>query len=213
MQRFHRTNKRGGLMLRASAKSFRFAPAQYPCVGVTDCLGSPKYVPSGYRLVEASVSLGSGDKRFFSSRELLMCWKVHRLAGLNVRVLDPGEVDCLGGSPILRDKERILDESGFDFARPGCIVALRSGLRRVRSVMRVVYAVSDVNRVALILASIVGHGLHLEEGFFIEKHPDSSVRFTVRILRRASCVSWITMNASKHLVSRYLRVLDPTWAL
>ncbi len=129
----------------------------YPGVGAT----REHRVPAGCRSRHSRVVAGDGRARFEQLAEELLSWGLHRRAGLVMQVSDtrvaPGVVS-VAGLPI--------------------------GPVLIKAPCRVVYLVTERNRVAFAYGTLPGHPLAGEERFEVAVGDDDVVWFDLRLFSR-----------------------------
>lgn len=131
----------------------RGLPFSYPEVGQTR--GTP---PSGYHVAHTRVRLGTGAGTFARARRALAEWRMLQLGWL---------------SPCWPEARLAEGELVGTLAR-------LAGLCWTAIVCRVVYKVDEAGRFGFAYGTLVGHLLHGEERFLVERDPaDDSVWFEI----------------------------------
>ncbi|GAA1456781.1 DUF1990 domain-containing protein [Nocardiopsis exhalans] len=159
----------------------------YSEVGATRALT----LPSGYKHLRQAGPAGRGMDDFHAAAEALMCWDVHRNAGLTVR-------------------------SGSGRARAGTEVVLELGMGplRVRAPCRVIYTVDEPRRRGFAYGTLDGHPERGEELFCIEIDTVGNVRlsitaFSTPALWWSRLASPLSRAVQHRITDRYLRALAP----
>jgi uncharacterized protein (UPF0548 family) len=202
-------------------------PVTYGAIGGTQALDLLQYPPRGYKPMERSVRLGSGEERWTSSRAALMSWGVQRGAGIEVTDIDLGTGEQYAGIRYNEDGtpaglrraggvESVYDESGEPQIANGMSAVLRMkiGPFTVDAPVRVVYIIDDARRAGFAYGTLAGHPASGEEAFLLEHREDDSVWLTVRSFSRPATFWWSLMSpvssrVRKGLTARYLRALHP----
>ncbi|SOD62180.1 Uncharacterized protein, UPF0548 family [Streptomyces zhaozhouensis] len=170
-----------------SEEPFR-APFSYREVGITrDAEGGR--VPAGWHRLRSRTPLGSGPEVWAAAGEALFDWRMHRAAWV----------------PVARDTPR---------AAPGVEATVVLGPRRLglRAPCRVVWCVTERDRVGFAYGTLAGHPESGEEAFVLERDADGSVTFTVTAISRPA--AWYMRAAGplgrlarRAVARRYGRVL------
>ncbi|WP_022880961.1 DUF1990 family protein [Gryllotalpicola ginsengisoli] len=203
------------------------APVTYGAIGATQAPDLLQYPPRGFKPVERSIRLGSGEERWQTSRSALLSWGVQRGAGLEVRDIDLGTGEQYAGIRYNDDgtpagmrevgrAEDVYDESGEPQISNGMSAVLRMHLGpfTVDAPVRVVYVVEDENRVGFAYGTLAGHPESGEEAFMLERRADDSVWLTVRAFSRPASFGWrllspVLRQVQKNMTAKYLRALHP----
>lgn len=160
-------------------------PLTYPEAGAT----ADARLPSGYRLIERSLTLGSGGTVYERACSGLLSWQMHRRAGIKVAATAPVAV-------------------------PGTCAVLTIGWWpvAVTAPCRVVYDVKADRRRGFAYGTLPGHPEIGEESFIVVFEDDESVTFTVRAFSRPATLlarsgGPFTRMAQDLATGRYLRAL------
>lgn len=202
-------------------------PVTYGAIGGTQALDLMQYPPRGYRPMERSVRLGSGEDRWETSKSALMSWGVQRGAGLKVVDVDLGTGEQYAGIRFNEDgtpagmretggQESVYNEAGEPLISNGMSAVLKTkvGLFTVDAPVRIVYVIDEPNRVGFAYGTLHGHPESGEEAFILERRDDESVWLTVRSFARPASFGWRLLapfanSVRKDVTARYLRALHP----
>ena len=202
-------------------------PVTYGSIGGTQAVDLLQYPPRGFKPLERTVRLGSGEGRWDSSKASLLSWGIQRGAGLQVVDIDLGTGEQYAGIRYHDDgtpagmresggAESVYNEAGEPQISNGMTAVLRShvGPFTVDAPVRVVYVIDDERRVGFAYGTLKGHPASGEEAFILEHRDDDSVWLTVRSFSRPASFGWSLLapiygRVRKGLVSRYLRALHP----
>lgn len=159
----------------------------YSEVGATRALA----LPSGYDHLRQTGPAGRGMDDFHAAAETLMCWDVHRSAGLTVR-------------------------PGSDRAGAGAEVVLELGMGplRVQAPCRVIYTVDEPRRRGFAYGTLNGHPERGEELFCVEIDTEGNVRFSITAFSTPALwwsrlASPISRAVQHRITDRYLQALAP----
>ena len=202
-------------------------PVTYGSIGGTQAADLMQYPPRGYRPLERTVRIGSGEPRWESSKAALLSWGIQRGAGLQVVDIDLGTGEQYAGIRYNDDgtpagmretggAESVYNEAGEPQISNGMTAVLRSrvGPLTIDAPVRVVYVIDEERRVGFAYGTLKGHPASGEEAFVLEHREDDSVWLSVRSFSRSSSFGWallapISRRVRKGLVARYLRALHP----
>ena len=163
----------------ARLRRLRDLPLTYPDVGAT----ARDRLPDGYRTLERSIALGTGEQVFERAAGALMSWQMHRRAGLTVLstapTASPGECVLLmiGRRPLVLTAPcrvlRAIDDEGeqVDGDQAG---GSRAGAERTAGERRQGFA----------YGTLPGHPESGEESFLVSLSSAGAVTFTVRAFSR-----------------------------
>ncbi len=180
-------------------------PVTYGAVGGAQAADMHSFPPAGYRPFERRIRIGHGDERWEHAWMTVMSWGVQRAAGFRVRHIEaPPEATAAAYIPVSFDAEgnpvkpAMVGSAGEALYTPTGAPILRagdSGMLRPRFVpksfpVRVVYVIDEPDRRGAAFGTLPGHPLSGEELFLVERRPDGSVWFTVRILSRPADGWW-----------------------
>ncbi|WP_245979784.1 DUF1990 family protein [Gryllotalpicola protaetiae] len=203
------------------------SPVTYGAIGGTQALDLLQYPPPGFKPMERSVRLGSGDERWETSKAALMSWGVQRGAGLKVTHVDLGTGEQYAGIRYSEDgtpvgmreaggAEAVYNDEGEPLISNGMSAVLKTkvGPITVDAPVRVVYVIDDPKRVGFAYGTLQGHPQSGEEAFILEHRDDDSVWLTVRSFSRASSFGWrlltpVASSVRKDITAKYLRALHP----
>ncbi len=207
--------------------TFTDGAVTYGAVGGTQADDLLYYPPAGYRPLEKTTKLGSGQERFESAVTALMTWGVQRGSGVEVSEVHEGTGEhytgiAFGadGAPVglqeRQEREAVFAEDGSPYISSGMTAVLKVpfGPFTATAPVRVVYVIDEPNRIGFAYGSLHGHPISGEEAFLIEQHPDGSVVLRVRRFSRpasrlgrlaAPVVRW----QQRRMTTRYLRALLP----
>lgn len=118
-------------------------------------------LPSSYRHIRRSRTVGTGTERFDGAARVLLSWDMHRRAGLRVRTSN--EQVVTGAVAVLR---------------------LSMGRLSVSAPVRVVYVIDDPRRKGFAYCTLPGHPESGEEAFILEVHASGAVTFTITAFSR-----------------------------
>lgn len=207
--------------------SFTDQPVTYGAVGGTQAADLLYYPPKGYRPLERSVRLGSGEERFETAVSALMAWGVQRGSGILVTDVQEGtgvqyegiEYNADGSPRGMREhhaEEHVFADDGTPYIRNGMTALLRIPLGPVKfsAPVRVVYVVDEPGRKGFAYGTLHGHPESGEEAFLVELRPDGTVWFVLRAFSRPSNGFYRLFGPILSLVQRsytkkYLRSLLP----
>jgi len=207
--------------------SFTDQPVTYGAVGATQAADLLYYPPKGYKPLERSIRLGSGDERFETSATALMAWGVQKGSGIHVTDVREGTgVQYEGvefgpdGTPMRmranRPEEDVFSEDGTPFVRNGMTAVLKIpfGPFRVSAPIRVVYVVDEPHRRGFAYGTLHGHPESCEELFLVEQREDGTVWFVLRALSRPSNAFYrlgspVLSFMQRRFTAKYLRALHP----
>ncbi|WP_224763688.1 DUF1990 family protein [Salinibacterium sp. ZJ70] len=194
-------------------------PVTYGAVGGAQAGDLMAYPPSGYRPFERRIRIGHGEERWEFAWMRVMSWGIQRGAGLRVTPIEapPEATDAAyipvafddDGNPIQRATvgeagEALYTSEGDPILRAGDSGLLRAPFWPQTFPVRVVYIIDEKDRRGAAFGTLPGHPLSGEELFVVERRPDGSVWFTVRILSRASEGWW-------RLATPFLRVVQAVY--
>ena len=149
----------------------------YPSVGAS----VRGLAPRGFRLVERTVVLGSGEAAYARAAAATLWWGIQRGAGIRVSAPD-----------------RAL--------REGDDVVMRVPLWPRDVPCRVVAVVEEPRRAGFAYGTLPGHPERGEEAFVVELSEDETVRLRVRAFSRpASPIFWIGYPAVRLMQAIYTR--------
>jgi len=159
------------------------ADPTYPEIGATRDVR----LPGGYGHVFRDVRIGTGRVVFRQTVDRLLCWDVHRAAGLAVagsgRRAEQGEVVLLRAGPAV------------------------AGLRIP---CRVVYTVNEADRQGFAYGTLPGHPEQGEEAFLITITGDADVHFQIRAFSRPATLPArlggpLTRQLQQYATDRYVK--------
>ena len=157
----------------------------YSAIGAT---ASRNETPHGFRYLERTARIGSGEERWqFACREV-MTWALQRRSGFRV------------------------EPESLTTADAAWLVIPVIGSWAIRSPVRVVYTVDEPARRGFAYGTLPGHPESGEEAFLVERHADDSVWVTIRAFSRPSRWYWwlvypVLRIFQERYTRRYLRVL------
>ncbi|ANF33266.1 hypothetical protein A0130_02970 [Leifsonia xyli] len=207
--------------------SFTDQPVTYGAVGATQAADLLYYPPKGYKPLERSIRLGSGDERFDAAATALMAWGVQKGSGILVTDVNEGTgVQYEGvefgpdGTPMRmranRPEEDVFADDGTPFVRNGMTAVLKIpfGPFKVSAPIRVVYVIDEPHRRGFAYGTLHGHPESGEELFLVERHDDGTVWFVLRALSRPSNAFYrlgfpVLSFMQRHYTAKYLRALHP----
>ncbi len=210
--------------------TFTDAAVTYGAIGGTLAPDLLQYPPKGYRPIERTVRLGSGQERFDVAARSLMTWGVQRGSGMEVTDLEQGTgvqyagiVFAADGTPTAEQhhvaNETTFAEDGTPYISNGMTAQLKipMGPFTVTAPLRVVYLIEEANRVGFAYGTMRGHPESGEESFIVEMHDDDSVWLTIRAFSRPSTwYYWLAYPILRlqqaRFTKRYLRALHPVGA-
>jgi uncharacterized protein (UPF0548 family) len=202
-------------------------PVTYGAIGGTQALDLMQYPPAGYKPMERSIRLGSGEERWETSKAALMSWGVQRGAGLKVTQVDLGTGEQYAGIRFNEDgtpvgmreaggAESVYNDAGEPLISNGmsAVLKMKVGPFAVDAPVRVVYVIDDPNRVGFAYGTLEGHPASGEEAFILDRREDDSVWLTVRSFSRPSSFGWrlltpLYAQVRKEITAKYLRALHP----
>jgi uncharacterized protein (UPF0548 family) len=202
-------------------------PVTYGSIGATQAADLLQYPPRGFKPLERTVRIGSGDARWESAKASLLSWGVQRGAGLEVVDIDLGTGEQYAGIRYNDDgtpagmretggAESVYNDAGEPQIANGMTATLRTrvGPMTIDAPVRVVYVIDEERRVGFAYGTLKGHPESGEQSFVLEHRDDDSVWLTVRSFTRASSFGWrvltpVTAQVRKNYVTRYLRALHP----
>ena len=211
--------------------TFTDTAVTYASIGGTLAPDLLRYPPKGYRPIERSVRLGSGDERFQLASKSLMTWGVQRGSGMTVTDLLDGTGQQYTGlvfdadGHAARDQkaapdEAIFAEDGTPYIVNGMSAHLTTkfGPFTIDAPVRVVYVIDEPDRVGFAYGTMAGHPASGEESFIVDKRDDDSVWLTVRAFSRPSTwlyrLGWpLVRRQQSKITARYLRALHPIGAV
>ena len=211
--------------------TFTDTAVTYGAIGGTLAPDLLSYPPQGYRPLERTVRLGSGDERFQLASSSLMTWGVQRGSGIRVTNLEIGTGEQYTGIVFNEDgtpaeaqqhpvNEATFAEDGTPYIVNGMTAKLKIpfGPFTITAPARVVYVIDEVNRAGFAYGTMKGHPESGEESFIVEKRDDDSVWLTVRAFSRAGTwyyrLVWpILRRQQRKFTKRYLRALHPVGAV
>jgi uncharacterized protein (UPF0548 family) len=203
------------------------SPVTYGAIGGTQALDLMQYPPAGYKPMERSVRIGSGEERWETSKAALMSWGVQRGAGLKVTHVDLGTGEQYAGIRFNEDgtpvgmreaggAESVYNDEGEPLISNGmsAVLKMKVGPFAVDAPVRVVYVIDDPNRVGFAYGTLEGHPASGEEAFILDRREDDSVWLTVRSFSRPSSFGWRLLTpfyaqVRKEITAKYLRALHP----
>jgi uncharacterized protein (UPF0548 family) len=167
----------------SQARSLAAAPYSYAEVGATQ----DAVLPEGWHSSDRRIQVGRGLRAFEEYADDLLSWRLHRRAGLLMRV----SAD--------RVEPNAVSVAGFGI-----------GPLRIKAPCRVVYLVIEERRVAFAYGTLPGHPLAGEERFEVGWDADDVVRFDVRLFSRPASMAArlggpITIGLQSLINRRYLR--------
>ncbi|WP_158864044.1 DUF1990 family protein [Leifsonia sp. AG29] len=209
--------------------TFTDQPVTYGAVGGTQASDLLYYPPKGYKPLERSIRLGSGDARFDTAATALMAWGVQRGSGILVTDVREGTgVQYEGiefnpdGSPVrMRTREQepeehVFTDDGTPFVRNGMTALLKVpfGPFKVSAPVRVVYVIDEPFRKGFAYGTLHGHPESGEELFMVEHRDDDTVWFVLRAFSRPSNAFYrlgspVLGMVQRRYTNRYLRALHP----
>jgi uncharacterized protein (UPF0548 family) len=203
------------------------SPVTYGAIGGTQAIDLLQYPPQGYKPMERSVRIGSGEERWETAKAALMSWGVQRGAGIRVTNVDLGTGEQYAGIRFTEDgtpvgmreaggAESVYNDEGEPLISNGMSAVLKTkvGPFVVEAPVRVVYVLDDASRVGFAYGTLEGHPDSGEEAFVLERHEDDSVWLTVRSFSRPSSFGWrllapLSAQVRKGITAKYLRALHP----
>lgn len=210
--------------------TFTDAAVSYGAIGGTLAPDLMRYPPAGYRPIERTVRLGSGDERFQTATDLMMTWGIHRGADIVVSDISAGTGEQYvglsfeqDGSPAAAQPEHH-SEQKFSADGTPYISAGVSAMQTIRYLgvtftapIRIVFVIEEANRVGFGAGTLPGHPLSGEESFIVDHRDDDSVWLTIRILARPA--TWyfrlagpLVRRVQRVYIARFLRALHPVAA-
>lgn len=210
--------------------SFTDQPVTYGSVGGTQAADLLYYPPKGYKPLERTVRLGSGEERFESATAALMSWGVQRGSGIRVTDVHEGTGVQYEGIEYAEDgtprgmrehrvTEQVFTDDGTPYIQNGMTAVLKIpfGPFRVSAPCRVVYVVDEPHRRGFAYGTLKGHPESGEEAFLVEQREDGTVWFVVRAFSRPSNAFYrlgypVLRTMQKRFTKRYLRSLLPARA-
>jgi len=207
--------------------TFTDQPVTYGAVGGTQAADLLYYPPKGYRPLERSVRLGSGEERFATAVSALMTWGVQRGSGIKVTEAHEGTgVQYEGiifnpdGAPSKlqehRSSEAVFADDGSPYIANGMTAVLKIPFwpLTVSAPIRVVYVIDEPDRAGFAYGTMRGHPESGEEAFIVELRADGSVWFVLRAFSRPSnglyrMVAPVLRLTQRHYTAKYLRSLLP----
>ncbi|MDN4615229.1 DUF1990 domain-containing protein [Leifsonia sp. F6_8S_P_1B] len=207
--------------------SFTDQPVTYGAVGGTQAADLLYYPPKGYRPLERSVRLGSGEERFETAASALLAWGVQRGSGILVTNVEEGtgvqyegiEYNADGSPRGMREhrvEEHVFADDGTPFIRNGMTALLKIpfGPFKVGAPVRVVYVIDEPERKGFAYGTLHGHPESGEEAFLVELRSDGTVWFVLRAFSRPSnafyrLVAPILSLVQRSYTKKYLRSLLP----
>lgn len=199
-------------------------PVTYGAVGGTQAGDLMTYPPAGFRPFERRIRVGHGEERWQFAWMRVMSWGIQRGAGFRVTPVEaPPEATEAAYVPVSFDEQgnpiqpASVGEAGEAHYTPEGDALLRagdSGLLRAAFwpkafPVRVVYVIDEPDRRGAAFGTLPGHPMAGEELFMVERRPDGSVWFSVRMLSRAADGWWrlaapVLRVVQFFLVRRYL---------
>jgi uncharacterized protein (UPF0548 family) len=207
--------------------TFTDRPVTYGAIGGTSAADLLYYPPKGYRPMERSVRLGSGEERFETAVAALMTWGVQRGSGILVTDVTEGtgvqyegiEFNADGSPRGMREhrvEEDVFADDGSPYIRNGMTAVLKMpfGPFKVSAPIRVVYVVEEADRRGFAYGTLEGHPVEGEEAFLVEYRDDGTVWFVVRSFSRPASGFYrlaapILALVQRSFTKRYLRSLLP----
>jgi uncharacterized protein (UPF0548 family) len=199
----------------------------YGAIGGTQAPDLLYYPPKGFKAIERSVRLGSGEERFENSVRSLMTWGVQRGSRIEVTDVQVGTGEQYAGIRYNPDgtpaelrpqhgEEAVFDENGNPYIVNGMTAKLhgRVGLIPFTAPLRVVYVIDEPGQAGFACGTMHGHPLRGEEAFIVERRPDDSVWLIIKAFFRPAS-GWMRVGAPvlrwsrRRLERRYLRALHP----
>ncbi len=210
--------------------TFTDAAVSYGAIGGTLAPDLLRYPPAGYRPIEKTIRLGSGDERFQTATDLMMTWGIHRGADIAISDISSGtgrqyvglSFDA-DGVPLADQPEHLIEQKfsadGTPYISAGMTAMQKISYLGLRfeAPIRIVFVVEETDRVGFGAGTLPGHPLSGEESFIVERRVDGSVWLTIRILARPA--TWyyrlagpLVRRVQKTYISRFLRALHPVAA-
>ena len=210
--------------------TFTDAAVSYGAIGGTLAPDMLRYPPAGYRPIERTIRLGSGDERFQAATDLMMTWGIHRGAEIEVTDISAGTgQQYVGlsfdphGAPIAEQPEHETEQK-FSAEGTPYISAGVSAMQKIRYLgrtfeapIRIVFVIEEPNRIGFGAGTLPGHPLSGEESFIVDRRDDGSVWLTIRILARPA--TWyyrlagpLVRRVQRVYIARFLRALHPVAA-
>ncbi|TFC03954.1 DUF1990 family protein [Cryobacterium mannosilyticum] len=210
--------------------TFTDTAVSYAAIGGTLAPDLLRYPPNGYRPIERTVRLGSGEERFQLASKSLMTWGVQRGSGMTVTDLLSSTGEQYTGlvfnadGQAARDQKSAANEATFgDDGTPYIVngmsahLSVKVGPFTIDAPVRVVYVIDEPDRVGFAYGTMVGHPASGEESFIVDKRDDDSVWLTIRAFSRPSTwryrLGWpVARLQQAKFTKRYLRALHPLGA-
>lgn len=167
-------------------------PVSYGSVGTTQAADVLVFPPAGFRSVESSYRLGSGQERFDAATTALMTWAVPRYSHLETEFLQPGELDGYAGiefddtgnplGPAVSNSEPLFAPDGTPFINAGTTITLNGLWKPTQqaNTFRVIYVLREERRSGYAWGSVDEEPVIGEEYFGVEWRDDDSVWSVVR---------------------------------
>ncbi|MCI2958785.1 DUF1990 domain-containing protein [Agromyces atrinae] len=200
----------------------------YGAIGGTLAPDLLTFPPTGYRVSENAIRLGSGDDRFEAATHALLTWGIPLNSGIRLDDISPGTGEQYQGivygpdgtplekQPDARPEARFT-EDGTPWIAPGmtAVQKLSVGPFEFDAPMRIVFVIEEPDRVGYGIGTLPGHPLSGEECFIVDRHDDGSVWLTIRQFSRPATTRYrlvwpLIRRIQKKFVARYLRALHPT---
>jgi uncharacterized protein (UPF0548 family) len=203
-------------------------PVTYAAIGATAADDLLRHPPAGYRPIRRRARIGHGEERFEYACVQTMSWGIQRASGFLIDPVDvPVDVARPGYTPVefdeqgrptraalLADREQVFASDGTPMLAAGDTVLLRIplGPARFTAPARVVYVVSEPNRVGFAYGTLPGHPEDGEEAFVVDRKDDGSVWITITAFSRPSSRRWwavypVLRVVQEYYTRRYLRAL------
>lgn len=200
----------------------------YAAIGATQSEEILQYPPAGYRAMQASRKLGSGQERFDQAARALMTWGVLRGSGVEVTDIqaEADEEAYVGieydenGRPVGQAEvaeEELFAPDGTPYVSAGMTADAKysSGPVHITVPIKVVYVIDEPKRVGYAYGTRVGSPSEFERLMQIEIVDDGSVWFTIRSIARPTNWKWriafsVLRLGQKRYTEKYLTALHPT---
>ena len=211
--------------------TFTDTAVTYASIGGTLVPDLLRFPPKGYRPLERTVRLGSGEERFQLASKSLMTWGVQRGSGMTVTDLLDGTGQQYTGlvfdadgqaarSQKIAPDESVFAEDGTPYIVNGMSAHLTTkfGPFTVDAPVRVVYVIDEPGRLGFAYGTMAGHPASGEESFVVEKREDDSVWLIIRAFSRPGTwfyrLGWpLVRRQQSKITARYLRALHPIGAV